>query len=581
MEISPLARTRTPGSGVGLPAPNGRNNANDEGDMGIMMFKSHWKVSGAVSLAALLAAGSAHAQSASTSAEQMDKLQAQIKALEHELQGLKTKVDKADRADAAAADKAYATATPLAKAPATPPSAVAKMSPGNRPSICTPDGLNCIAITSRLHFDTGGYSYHPNTPAAAGFNPATGAPIVAGGLPANLDNGANARRARIGVLGTFMGDWNYALIYDFGGASDGFPPVSGAPISGIENAYLSYTGFKPLAIEGGYMDLPYTLDEATSSNDIMFMERASPGVIATNIAAGDFRSGAGVRGNDDRFWGGAYITGPTSGTTHTFTPTANNAAAIQPVLGTPGFREQFGGFARATYQVVQEQNYSFHLGADAEFLIMPTGLQTLTLSDRPELRIDPTALQTTGALAAVSSAQVYSGEAAAGYGPLFAQGEFFWYNVDRNLGMPSVHFTGWYAEGSWTITGEGRKYNPAAGAYSGIVPDRPFSLAKGDPGAWEIAFRYSHVGLNDLFTPGIPAAATFGVDGGVQNIYTIGLNWYVNRNVRFMVNYLHGTVDKFSAAATAAVPGLNPAFPAGTDVGAKFDALAMRTQIAF
>ena len=37
-------------------------------------------------------------------------------------------------------------------------------------------------------------------------------------------------------------------------------------MSGIENAYLSYTGFKPfggkLAIEGGVMDLPYTLDEA-------------------------------------------------------------------------------------------------------------------------------------------------------------------------------------------------------------------------------------------------------------------------------------------------------------------------------
>jgi phosphate-selective porin OprO and OprP len=30
-----------------------------------------------------------------------------------------------------------------------------------------------------------------------------------------------------------------------------------------------------LAIEGGYMDTLYTLDEATSSNDILFMERAS------------------------------------------------------------------------------------------------------------------------------------------------------------------------------------------------------------------------------------------------------------------------------------------------------------------
>jgi phosphate-selective porin OprO/OprP len=542
------------------------------GIMGIKMTKSHWRLSGAVGLAAMLAAGAANAQSASSTAEQMEKLQAQITALQRELQGLKGRVEKTDKAAKAgaakadadkadAADAAYATATPLAKAP-PPTGAIVKMSAGNRPSICTADSLNCISLTSRLHFDTGGYWYHPNTAAT---------------VPQNLDNGFNARRARIGVLGTFMGDWNYALIYDFGGASDGFPPVSGAPISGIENAYLSYTGFKPFAVEGGYMDMPYTLDEATSSNDLMFMERASPGIVATNIAAGDFRSGFGVRGNDDRFWGGAYVTGPTSGTTHVFTPTANNSGVVQPTLGTPGFSEQLGGFARVAYQLLQDKNYSFHVGADAEFLIMPTGLKTLTLSDRPEVRIDPTAIASTGAIANVADAQVYSGEVAAGYGPLFFQGEYFWYNVDRNLGLPSTHFQGWYAEGSWTITGEGRKYNPGAGAYAGIIPDRPFSLAKGDPGAWEIAARYSHVNLNDLFTVGVPVAATNGVAGGVQNIYTIGLNWYVNRNVRIMVNYLHVTVDKNAGAAIAGPP----AFPVGTDIGAKFDALAMRTQIAF
>src|SRR2546429_690548 len=125
-----------------------------------------------------------------------------------------------------------------------------------------------------------------------------------------------------------MEGWNYALIYDFGGASDGFAstasaggvPVGflpGGAVSGIENAYLSYTGFKPfggkLAIEGGVMDLPYTLDEATSSNDVLFMERAAAGIAATNIAAGDFRSTVGARWYTDTFWAGAYVTGPTTG----------------------------------------------------------------------------------------------------------------------------------------------------------------------------------------------------------------------------------------------------------------------------
>ena len=40
-----------------------------------------------------------------------------------------------------------------------------------------------------------------------------------------------------------------------------------------------------------------------------------------------------------------------------------------------------------------------------------TGAKTLTLSDRPELRIDPTAIITTRAISNVSGAQVYSVEA--------------------------------------------------------------------------------------------------------------------------------------------------------------------------
>jgi phosphate-selective porin OprO/OprP len=505
---------------------------------------------------ALLATGSANAQSAGVSAEQLERLQAQIKALEREVQALKGKMSTAEKARAAAPPApAYAAAPPTTKAAVVAPGAIAKMSEGNRPTICTADNLNCIGLTSRVHFDVGGYAYRPNSALT---------------VPQNLDNGVNARRARIGVVGTFMGDWNYALIYEFGGSSDGLPPISGAPISGIENAYLSYTGFKPFVIEGGYMDAPYTLDEATSSNDIMFMERSSSAIIATNIAAGDFRSVFGIRGNDDRFWAGAYITGPLSGTTHIFAPTPT-ATGSPGTLGSPGFSEQLGAVGRATYQVLQDKSYSLHIGADVELLIKPPGNNTLTLSDRPELRIDPTALVTTGAIANISAAQVYSAELAGGYGPLFFQGEYFSYNIDRSLGLPSLHFDGWYAQGSWTVTGESRKYIPTTGAYSGIVPDHPFSWSAGGIGAWEIAARYSHVNLNDLFTPGVPASVTNGVAGGTQNIYTVGLNWYVNRNIRFMFNYLHGVIDRSGSVAPVV----------GADIGARFDALAMRTQIAF
>jgi phosphate-selective porin OprO/OprP len=509
-----------------------------------MMFKSQLRLSCAIGALALLGAGSAHAQSA----EQIDKMQAQINALQQQIATLKGQVKtteqhvKTTEQHVKKAEQHIDVA--YTKAPAPMSTAVVDMSANNRPEICTPDKMNCIALTGRLHLDAGTYSYSPNSSHTS---------------PQSLDSGVNARRARLGVVGKFAGDFNYYFVYDFGGSSDGFgSSVSGGATSGIENAYVSYTGFKPLALEAGYMDTPYTLDEATSSNDIMFMERASSQVIASNLAAGDNRFAAGIRGNTDRLWAGAYFTGPTSGTSH---------------VG--GTAEQSGAFGRVTYQVLQDKNYSLHIGGDVEILMNPQGSApgtnpSLTLSDRPELRIDPTSILSTGAIANVDGAQVYSAEAAGGIGPFFVQGEYFHYVINRGDGLGDNKFDGGYVEASYTLTGESRKYIPTSGAYSGIVPDHPFKPNGFDWGAWEIAGRYSVIDLNDGFMPGVPVTGTDSVAGGKQTVYTAGLNWYLNRNVRVMFNYLHGDIDKYNGTTTFV-----------QDVGAKFDAFATRVQVAF
>jgi phosphate-selective porin OprO and OprP len=523
----------------------------------------------ALSLVGALIASQAYAQSAGSNDAEIALLKQQLRLMEQKLDKLQKQTaantEAAAKANAKADTKvavASASAAYPVKGPVAPSEAVVTM-PNNRPTICTADNLNCVSITSRLHFDAGGYDYRPNTAATA---------------PQRLDDGVNVRRARIGVLGKFLGDWNYALIYDFGGSSDGFAGTAsaggtavgflpGGALSGVENAYLSYTGFKPfggkLAIEGGIMDVPYTLDEATSSNDILFMERASPGVVATNIAAGDFRSAFGARWYNDQFWAGAYATGPATGAIH-------SASSVNP----NGTTEQYGVVARAAGQIVSGKDYSLHLGGDAEFLIQPphnliAGSQTLTLSDRPELRLDPTTLISTGALANASAAQVYSVEAAGTYGPLLFQGEYFWFNVERNaatglppIGAPNLKFEGGYVQASYVLTGETHPYNSSTASYGGIVPRDPFSL-NGGWGAWEIAGRYSTIDLNDRL-----GTAT-GVAGGRQSVYTLALNWYINRNIRLMFDYLHGDVAKQVSPTNFA------------DTGSKFDAFAMRTQVAF
>lgn len=516
----------------------------------------------AIALVMTFVGSQVRAQSASSTDAEIAALKKQLRLMEEKLDRLQKQTAANTAAAKAKAEPkvsvANANAAVPVKAPTLLPEAVVKM-PNNRPTFCTADEQNCVAITSRLHFDAGGYDYRPNT---------------ANTNPQRLDNGVNARRARIGVIGKFFGDWDYALIYDFAGSSDGFAGTAsaggtsvgflpGGGLSGIQNAYLSYKGIRPfggqLAIEGGYMKTLYTLEEAMSSNDILFLERASSQVIAANIAAGDGRSAFGARWYNDIFWAGAYATGPSAGAIHSASSTNPN-----------GTTEQFGATARVAGQLISGNGYSLHLGADAEFLIRPPhnlvdNSFTLKLSDRPELRIDPTAIIDTGSITGVSGAQVYSAEAAATYGPLFFQGEYFWFNVARNNlpGLPALKFEGGYAEASLVLTGETHPYIPATAAYGGIIPANPFSLWGGGWGAWEIAGRVSTMNLNNQL------GTANGVAGGSQTIYTAGLNWYVNGNVRFMFNYLHGNIAKQISPTN------------NGDAGAKFDAFAMRTQVAF
>ena len=156
--------------------------------------------------------------------QKLDQLQKQTNSNTHAARDANAKAAKAKAkaVDAKAANAANANAAVPVKGSLAQSSVVVTM-PNNRPTICTGDEQNCVGITSRVQWDIGGYGYRPNTAAT---------------VPQKLDSGENVRRARIGVVGKFLSDWNFGLIYDFGGSSDGFGgaapgslPGGGSPAS--------------------------------------------------------------------------------------------------------------------------------------------------------------------------------------------------------------------------------------------------------------------------------------------------------------------------------------------------------------
>jgi len=411
-------------------------------------------------------------------------------------------------------------------------------------SVQSADGRYSIGIFGLIQFDSGAYlGFHPDS-ALDG--------------PQQLSNGVNARRARIGVAGVIASDWAYAFVYDAGNSSD-------ETSKGIETAQIIWTGPRGTAWELGYSNTYFTLDQSTSSADLLFLERASPSNIATNFNAGDNRSNAGARFFGDRYWLGAYLTGPAIGDSHTQTA------------------ERFGSFQRATVQALTGDDYSVHLGLGIDELIQapssgPGTPNTLSLSDQPELRIDPTTFLNTGTIGTaknpVDGGLVIDLETAATWHSLFWQGEYYHYEVDRS-GLPQSSFNGAYGQVSWTFTGEAHDYNPQAGAYRRVLPKRSFSIKDGGWGAWEIAARFSYVNLDTNYVIGDLQSATPGaILGGKQYGYTAALNWYPNDLVRLMLDFNHVDFEKWNAAN---VQGL----PLGAPIGATFNAISLRAMVVY
>jgi len=120
------------------------------------------------------------------------------------------------------------------------------------------------------------------------------------------------------------------------------------------------------------------------------------------------------------------------------------------------------------------------------------------------------------------------------------QGYWYW----RNLGLLGEYIrtrtevrrgdvatelthTAWQIVGSWVVTGD-----PVS--YRGVAPTRPFDPRRGTWGALELAFRIQRLEGDAVAFPLLadPAQSRPAADG-----FTIGLNWYLNRAVRFLLDY--------------------------------------------
>lgn len=308
-----------------------------------------------------------------------------------------------------------------------------------------------------------------------------------------LATGVGIRRARIGVKTTLFRDWEGEIDVDFAGDA-----------VEAKDLWIGYAGWRNSLLRIGNFKEPFSLETLTSSKYITFLERSYIDAFSPDRHIGVSYSRWGDRW---QFSVGAF--GQGSGD-----------------VDATGQNQGYGLTGRFTVAPILADRRVLHLGIGISRrtpdAAAPASAEQLRIRARPETNINKARMLSTGKMTNIDAQVLYNAEAAVVSGPLSLQGEYTGTTVKRLHGLSDATFGGGYGYVSYFLTGESRPYLASEGEFDRIFPKSP-------KGAWEIAARVSTMSLDD---------AGVGILGGKGTNYTLGVNWYVNPNFKFMANYV-------------------------------------------
>ena len=337
------------------------------------------------------------------------------------------------------------------------------------------------------------------------------------------DNSFLLRRARPILQGTVYRDFDFMFVPDFGGNT-----------VQIFDAYVNYRYSPELQFQAGKFKSPVGLEALQSDVNILFNERS----LATDLVP---NRDVGFELHGDLFNGAAsYAAGIFNGAPD-YSGTTTNADY-----------DSFKSFdGRVFFQPLKNSDvaalrgFGFGLGGSYESdhawtNTAGTGLTPGYTTDGQEKFFT------------YSSGVVGHGthwrlapQGSYYYGPLGVFGEYV--ISDQHVvavntsGRPSADLqnTAWDISGSWLLTGEDASPN-------GVVPKYPFDPKHGQWGAWQVVGRYAQL---DVDNSAFPVFANPNTSASKAQAWSAGLNWYLNRNIRFDVSFSHTWFDGGTGAA--------------------------------
>jgi len=408
----------------------------------------------------------------------------------------------------------------------------------SRPTIKTGDGRFTMSLRVRLQVDDANFFQDSSQKLK----------LQAPQAARDLSSGAVVRRAYFGVEGKAFNDFFYEFRFNGGGSNGGGANASeGDPLVNI--ARVAYTGIDHFEVNLGVIEPAFMYEGVISSSALPFLERPE----IDNIAADTFGAGDSRRGVELRFQKqDALMPGDNLVLDTAFTGSKTGTTTGHG----PGGDEQTQLLGRASYRFWNDGASNASIGASGgDVLSDGGGVSQLTLQDRPEIRVDGTRLINTGGITA-KHAYMYAFDAGANFENFYAGGEYANFTVRRSasglLAADNPNFSGWYVEGTWVLTGEPKSYTVSAtnnevGGFGAPKVASPFSLNGDSWGAWELTARYSNTDLNWHDQVAATATTQAGINGGDERIVALGINWYLNNNVKLQLNDLITHVNKYSS----------------------------------
>ena len=328
-----------------------------------------------------------------------------------------------------------------------------------------------------------------------------------------MANGVGFRRVRLNTNATFGKNLSGKVEIDMAGGA-----------FSLKDCYIKYDFLNGLNFRLGNFQEGFSMLTMTSSGDFLFIEH--PNVVSA--FSPEYHIGVQGAYQKNQFLGQAGVHfQKINGSTEKDNVDANLKN---------GQDEGISYTARTVWMPFSEsKDKGFHLGIAASYRTPKNDVgsgkaNTVRYSTASLSGIDKMKFMDTNYINNVNHDWLLSGELAAYSHALRFQSEYILNQTHRMGNLPTEKFNGYYAEAACMLFGGQQKYAAGKGAF--IQP----SCGK-EWGDLEVAARYDRLDMNGT-----------NVKGGQSDAFTLGVNYYASKHLKFQLNYSYVNHDKYANA---------------------------------